>query len=235
MKTAVLIFGMLREYEVISNWPFNENLNCDYYLSTWDYSKYRYDDCPNQYREYSVNNNLIESLFPNIKYEILNENEIFDVDYLNTQSKMFFHWKNAYKLMMESNKKYDLVILTRPDVPIQIFPHTTINEWDFNDSILYSDDLLKIRKIISNDASHIDKFEYLASDLFFCGSMKIFEKFMSVIPNMNEDIFKYKNWIPHVDLANMLLSADIYPYDVHPFHVRYPWRPHTWQKIDENI
>lgn len=234
MKTAILIFGMLREYEVTSSWPFQENLDCDYYLSTWNYSKYRYDDSPQEYREYIVTDELIKSLFPNIKYEILNENEIFNCDYTNTQSKMFYHWKNVYRLMLESNKKYDLIILTRPDIPIHIFIHTTIKDWNFNDSILYSDDLLKIRKKISNNSFDTETFEYLASDLFFCGSMKVFEKFMNSIPNINEDEFKYKDWTPHVDLANMLLSTELYPYDIHPFHVHYPWRPHTWQKIDEN-
>jgi subfamily B ATP-binding cassette protein MsbA len=97
-----------------------------------------------------------------------------------------------------------------------------------------SDDLLKIRKKISDNSPYTETFEYLASDLFFCGSMKVFEKFMNAIPNMNEDEFKYKNWTPHVDLANILLSVNLYPYDINPFHVRYPWRPHTWQKIDEN-
>jgi hypothetical protein len=229
MKTAVLVFGMLREYDqAIPEWNLNDHLECDYYVSTWSKSIQKIDNFGPQtadnFKEFNVSEELIQTIFPACKSSILDEKEIFRHDAVTT-AKMFFHWKNVYNLMLESGKKYDLVILTRPDVNVTI---GNIFEWHPNQDTLYCDDLMKIRKTDPVQFPN-EPFHFLCNDLFFCGSMEIFDKFMSTIPDMTQDKFKYEKWIPHISLAKFVLSVQIYPNDLHPFRIGYPVRPHPWQ------
>jgi hypothetical protein len=139
--------------------------------------------------------------------------------------------------MLKSQKQYDLVVLIRPDVPLSIHSmgaslndplDTPITSWEYNEDILYCDDLMKIRKT-DPAAFTTEEFHYLSNDLLFFGSLKIMTKFINLIPDMNRDEFKYYPWIPHVDLGRILKSSNLYPNDIHPFHTTYPVRPHPWQ------
>jgi hypothetical protein len=235
MKAAVLVFGMLREYDrVIPTWNLNEHLDCDYFLSTWSKSKQKIDylgpETPDNCKEFEITEDLIKPFLPNCTCSIVEEDKIFPSEAvtkvkLSYYFKMFFHWKNLYNLMLNSGKEYDLVILIRPDVMISL---NTIANWQMNEDILYCDDLMKIRKTDPVQFPN-EPFHYLCNDLFFCGSMKIFDKLMKVIPDMTQDEFKHKSWIPHIDLAKLLLSIDMFPNDLHPFRISYPIRPHPWQ------
>jgi hypothetical protein len=233
MKTAILLFGMLREYELSTrDWQFDKHLNCDYYISTWNKSKQLINNFKIEYREYIVTKELLTQRFSNITCDILDEDLIFRLP-TSTQAKMFFHWKNVYRLMVESNKKYDLIILVRPDCNVVIRSmgyvendpnDNPIGNWEFDENTLYSDDLIKIRKTNVKQFAN-EPFHYLCNDLFFAGAPVIFDKFMNVLPDMNLGLNKYKVWTPHIDLGNMLHSADIWPHDIHPFYVYYPNRP----------
>ena len=236
MKTAVLVFGMLREYDkVMVNWELDKYLDCDYYFSTWNYSKEKYDNfCGEEvdnYREYIVTEELIKSLFPNAICSILNENDIFTKDAVS-YSKMFFHWKNCYKLMIESKKEYDLILLVRPDCEIIIhnrynknknYENEPIKNWDYKDYLLYSNRLMQIRPTGPKE-SPMNPCEYSYGDLFFCGSRCVMDIFINSIPDMSLDENKYKNWLPEVDLAKLLYPMGLYPSDIHPFYINWPVR-----------
>ena len=241
MKTAVLIFGMLRQFSVTAKtWNFDKYLDCDYYISTWDKSLQKIDnhggEVASNYRAFDVTEDYIKSVIPNITCSVLEEKKIFPLN-CSTQAKMFFHWKNVFNLMVESQKNYDLIILIRPDITLSIRSmgallndplDTPIANWEYDEDILYCDDLMKIRKT-DPVMFPAEEFHYLSSDLLFCGSLKIMTRFINSIPDMSKDEFKYYPWIPHVDLGRILRSINLYPNDLHPFFTFYPTRPHHWQ------
>lgn len=241
MKTAVLIFGMLRQFSIAAkDWNFDKYLDCDYYMSTWNKSiqkiDYNAEEAFHNYMTFDVTEEYIKQVIPNITCSILEEKEVFPLE-CSTQAKMFFHWKNVFNLMIKSQKKYDLIVLIRPDITLAIRSigaliddplDTPITNWKYDQDALYCDDLMKIRKVPPTEFSP-DGFEYLSNDLLFCGSPKVMTKFINLIPDMNNDKFKYHTWSPHVDLGRMLRSLDLYPNDLHPFYVSYPVRPHPWQ------
>jgi hypothetical protein len=241
MKTAVLIFGMLRQFSITAkDWNFDKYLDCDYYISTWDKSLQKIDnhgaEVASNYRAFNVTEEYIKNIIPNITCSILKEKEIFPLE-CSTQAKMFFHWKNVFNLMLKSQKQYDLIVLIRPDISLSIRSmgaslndplDTPITSWEYSEDILYCDDLMKIRK---TDPTKFptEEFHYLSNDLLFCGSPTIMARFINSIPDMNKDKFKYYPWIPHVDLGRILKSSNLYPNDIHPFQTSYPIRPHPWQ------
>ena len=242
MKTAVLIFGMLRQFaDTAKDWKFDEYLDCDYYISTWDKSSQKINnhggEVPSNYRTFDVTEDYIKSVIPNIACDLLKEKEIFTSN-CSTQAKMFFHWKNVFNLMQSSKKEYDLILLVRPDIRIQIHSFgasshdpldTPILNWKYDEDTLYCDDLMKIRKT-DPIAFPAEEFHYLSNDLLFCGSPKIMTKFIDSIPDMSKDEFKYYPWTPHVDLGRILKSSNLYPNDLHPFFASYPTRPpNHWQ------
>lgn len=242
MKAAVLVFGMLRQFSVtVKTWNFDKYLDCDYYISTWDKSLQKIDnhgeEVASNYRAFDVTEDYIKSVIPNITCSILEEKKIFPLN-CSTQAKMFFHWKNVFNLMAESQKNYDLILLVRPDIRIEIRSlgaslhnplDTPILNWKYDKDTLYCDDLMKIRK--TDPAVFPDEeFHYLSNDLLFCGSLEVMSKFINSIPDMNKDEFKYYPWTPHIDLGRMLMSSNLYPNDLHPFFASYPTRPpHHWQ------
>lgn len=247
MKTAVLIFGMIRQFAVTAKkWDFDKYLDCDYYMSTWNKSVQKIDnhagDALSNYVFFDVTEEYIKKIIPNITCDLLEEKEIFTSN-CSTQAKMFYHWKNAFNLMVKSEKKYDLVVLVRPDVTVSIHSmgvsaldpsDTPILNWEYDENTIYCDDLMKIRKA-NPITSPTEEFQYLSSDLFFCGSLKIMTKFINSIPDMSKDEFKYYPWTPHVDLGKILRSLKLYPSDLHPFFTSYPVRPHPWQKNSTDI
>ena len=244
MKTAVLIFGMLREYDqAFPLWNLDEHLDCDYFLSTWRKSKQKINnlgpETPDNYKEFEVTEDLIKPFFPNCTCSIVDEEKIFTSEAVplvkpSYYLKMFFHWRNLYNLMVGTGKKYDSVILIRPDVLITFDPMTkwqaSSMKWLLNEDTLYCDDLIKVRKTNPIEFPN-EPFHYLCSDMFFCGSMKIFDEFMKIIPDTTGDKFKNNNWMPHIELGRRLLSIGMFPSDLHPFRITYPFRPHPWQDL----
>lgn len=231
MDTAVLIFGMLREFDSkFPTWNLDEHFNCDYYISTWDKSRQKYNfleaDVPENVKEFSVSEELIKKVLPNCVCDIKKEDEIFvDDTELDSnhptarsirQAKMFYHWKNLYRMLEESNKKYDLVILLRPDTKLRMqnLDSTTENvleNWVVEQDVLYCDSLMFVRGLSGG------KLQYLSSDILFCGSFNTMRKFFSIIPDMTRAENKYAPWTPHISLAEFLIANNMYPSDLHPF------------------
>lgn len=224
MKIAFLISGMYREFDFVINHLEIQNLiKYDFYMSTWNNSKQKYEDSE-LYKEFAVTPNMITDYIPNCVYEILDESNIFPNETKNS-NKMIFHWKNCFKLLQDSNKQYDLICLIRTDLSFQILAKgypmseylTDIDDWQFDRNTLYSNELLRIRK--SNN-SEID-LNYVADDLLFCGSKKIMGRFINGLPNP----FTEYDWIPHITLGNYLFKNNLITSDIHPFHKCHVIRP----------
>ena len=224
MKIAFLISGMYREFDFVINHLEMQNLiKYDFYMSTWNNSKQKYEDSE-LYKEFAVTPNMITDYIPNCVYEILDESNIFPNETKNS-NKMIFHWKNCFKLLQDSNKQYDLICLIRTDLSFQILAKgypmseylTDIDDWQFDRNTLYSNELLRIRK--SNN-SEID-LNYVADDLLFCGSKKIMGRFINGLPNP----FTEYDWIPHITLGNYLFKNNLITSDIHPFHKCHVIRP----------
>jgi hypothetical protein len=233
MKTAVLIFGMLREFDsMIPSWKLDEYLSCDYYISTWKKSRQKYNflekDVPENVKQFEVTEDLIKSVLPNCVCDIKNEEEIFvdntDLDSNDPaalsirQAKMFYHWKNLYRMLEESGKTYDLIILLRPDTSLRVqnLDSTTTNileNWTLEQDVLYCDSLMFVRGMSNG------RLQYLSSDILFCGSFNMMQKFFNIIPDISIEENKYKSWIPHVSLGELFTSNNIYPSEIHPFKV----------------
>jgi hypothetical protein len=224
VKIAFLISGMYREFDFVANNLQILNLmKYDFYVSTWNTSKQKYSNS-DSYKEFEVTPNMITDYIPNCIYEILNESEIFPNEVKN-YNKMIFHWKNCFKLLVDSGKQYDLICLIRTDLSFQILAKgypmseslTDIDDWEFDRNTLYSNELLRIRKPNNSEMN----LNYLADDLLFCGSRKIIGRFINGLPNP----FTEYDWIPHITLGNYLFKNNLITNDIHPFHHCHVIRP----------
>jgi hypothetical protein len=224
MKIAFLISGMYREFDFVAKMLESKNLiKYDFYMSTWNSSTQKYKD-DDSYKTIEVIPNMITDYIPHCIYEILNESETFPNKVPNA-NKMIFHWKNCFKLLVDSGKQYDLICLIRTDLSFETLARgyslsdslTDIDEWEFDKNTLYSNELLRIRK--SND--YENGLTYVADDLFFCGSRKIMGRFINGLPNP----FSEYEWIPHITLGNYLFKTGLITNDTHPFHNCHVIRP----------
>ena len=223
MKIAFLISGMYREFDsLVKSLEVQNLIKYDFYVSTWNTSKQKYINS-DSYKEFEVTPNMITNYIPDCIYEILDESEIFPNETKN-YNKMIFHWKNCFKLLVNSGKQYDLICLIRTDLSFQILAKgypmseylTDIDGWEFDRNTLYSNELLRVRKRINE----IDV-NYLADDLLFCGSRKIIGRFINGLPNP----FTEHDWIPHITLGNYLFKNNLITNDIHPFHHCHVIRP----------
>lgn len=160
MNIAVLVFGEYREFDnAVKSWKFLKEFNCDVYFSTWNKSIQIKED---------LNINLIEEItkeriknhLPNAIISIKNQD---DCTFLNGNTqKMFYHWKESFKMMKESGKSYDSIMLLRPDLHFELDDHTIFNTFD-KDNVLYCNKLI-------NASGYIPPKPFLLTDTFYYGN-----------------------------------------------------------------
>ena len=111
MKTAVLIFGELREFDIaITSWKFLENIDYDMYVNTWNWSKEENLELGIDIEE-SVDEHRILKYFPNANVNIEEDTRIGLIS-----TRMLYHIRMLFNRMVISGVKYDNVILLRPDI-----------------------------------------------------------------------------------------------------------------------
>ena len=213
-KAAILIHGMYREFaQVRDKWcDIEQFYDCDYYMSTWDTSSQRYQDSEED-KTFDVTPNMITDYLPNCVFDILNQKKLFPIKASNSQNYMFFHWKNVYRLMEESNKKYDIVFLIRADAPltIQTFDNKWLNDWiDTHPDILYSHSHMFVYQV--------RPFLFHASDDFHAGSPEIMSKLIKTMPDMTDINIRLRE---HIDLAAHIIAMGLCPSSTIPFCARY--------------
>lgn len=220
-KAAILIHGMYREFaEVKNKWcDIEQFYDCDYYMSTWDVSSQKYENSE-EYKTFDVTSNMITDYLPNCVFNILNQKKIFPISPSSNQNYMFFHWKNVYRLMEESNKKYDMVFLIRADAPLTIDGYDTkqLNDWiDNHPDVLYNHSHIFVNK-------HVPVFH--AADEFHAGSPEIMSKLINTMPDMADISIELRS---HIDLASHMISVGLWPSPSIPFSARF-CRPYQKNK-----
>jgi hypothetical protein len=220
-KAAILIYGMYREFaEVRDKWCDIERFyDCDYYMSTWDISSQKYRNSE-RYKTFNVTPDMITNHLPNCVFQILNQKEIFPISPSSTQNYVFFHWKNVYRLMEESNKEYDIVFLIRADAPLTIDTQDTkyVKEWvDNHPDVLYSHSHMFVYQV--------NPFMFHASEEFQAGSPEIMSKLIKTMPDTTDINIHLRS---HIDLATHIISVGLCPSSSIPFsahwHVPYDYR-----------
>jgi hypothetical protein len=115
MKTAVLVSGMYREFDIaVKSWNFLKDIDCDIYFSTWEKSVQN-SEILNIHIEEHITEDMILKHIPNAKVKIYNVNDFDfsgDVGYHN--DKHLFLLKSSLNMIKESGIDYDLLIMTRP-------------------------------------------------------------------------------------------------------------------------
>jgi len=199
MKIAIIVYGMYREFDIaVKSWKFINDPAFDFYFSTWNKSIQK---C--QPLGYDLNEDIVPEMIskhiPNAVIDIVDENNVeFDFSGLGNglinSTKMIYHWKNGLKLIKESGKEYDLVVLMRPDSYM----------------MLNDDGIKKLKKCFLDDRIygcnyiHITGPEhYFLIDTFFCGTFHNISKLIETLPNkITMNI--------HTELAKHILSLGLY-------------------------
>jgi hypothetical protein len=202
MKIAVLVFGEYRELDnAIKSWGFLNEFDCDVYFSTWNVSKQIKDD---------LNINIVEEVttqrilnhIPNATISIKNED---DVQFLNGNTqKMFYHWKESFNMMRDSNKDYDTIMLLRPDLHFELNDHS-IFEQMCEPNTLYSNRLI-------NASGYVPPKPYLLTDTFYYGNYNDMFKFIDGLDIVSSEVN------PHKQLyklsTNLNLKVQIVDFDI---------------------
>ena len=217
-KAAILIFGMYREFAELREKSVNMELfyDCDYYMSTWDSSSQKYEDC-NEYKEFDVTPDMITDYLPKCVFEILNQKEIFPISPKTNINYLFYHWQNVYRLMEESNKKYDMVFLIRADGDLAVGHNDDyVRGWCSN----HIDELYSSSHMLVYELNPLILF---ATDTFLFGSPTIMGKVIKTLPDMTDITIEFGTG-SHVYLANHMIKLGIRPTANHPFssNVRRP-------------
>jgi hypothetical protein len=214
MTAAILIYGMYREFDnCIDKWvDIEKYYECDYYFSTWNKSTQKYSNS-DLIKEFDVTPNMITDYLPNCVYDILDEDTIFPIKPQYPSSNMLlFHWKNVYRLMLESKKNYDMVILIRSDsiLAINKLIDMDINEWiNKHPNDLFGRD---IRLVETNP------YKFISEDTMFMGSMDVMGKWINMIPDVTNISLKIHS---HFWLTETFLSLDLIPNSHYPFTAGY--------------
>jgi hypothetical protein len=110
MKLAVLVYGMYREFDIaVKSWDFLNRIDNDVYFSTWNRSAQQ-----NKRLNITIDEEVTPGrILDHVPTATVNVEP--DVLPFSNPQKMMYHWKQCLRMMRESGKEYDLVMLTRPD------------------------------------------------------------------------------------------------------------------------
>lgn len=175
-KMAILVGGMYREFDnAHKSWNFLKYDNTDFYISTWN-------------KTYETNNRLLTNIFEDvtkdrIKRYIPNANIKISVD-LNIENgqsyyirKLIYHWKTLIMMVNNSGKKYDIAILTRPDLYIK----ENINLVDFINTMSYD----KVYSLTNMCVLPEYPFIY-TNDCFFIANFNQIERMINYLEPISE-------------------------------------------------
>lgn len=223
MNIAVLVCGQFREFEyAVRSWDSIKSLGCDFYFSTWSKSSQK-NDLLNISIEEDINEEKIIKHLPNAVVSILNENDYeFSCEtYGNVNSsinvkKNIFLWKNCMRLLKESDKQYERVILTRPDIFFTILNNDQPFKNLFSADFKFINNIYGLSEITVTEVRKQDDGRnnmYFVSDFLFISSFEIMENFIEKCPYFcttaihNElsyhilSLGYYVSLIPHVQVT----------------------------------
>ena len=109
--------------------------------------------------------------------------------------KKFFHWKNCLRMMKESGKTYDMIMLVRTDISFESFDYNKFLNYNYKDDEICGTGMMVIKRV---KPLHIR----LDTDLLFYGKSDMICKVIENIPEENIDC-------AHTDFAHYLYNMDI--------------------------
>lgn len=177
MKIAVLVYGMYREFDyAVKSWDYLFDLDCDFYFSLWNISKKThvptYCDIVKP-----VTSDMILKHIPNAKISLLNEDDL-DVS-IPVSNKMVHHWVNGLNMIKNSEIKYDIIMLVRPDSYFFIkIPTDNVNYFN------------KKNVIYGTQGTFISsELHYVTEDRFLMGDFETISEFITTI-DARKNIYK---------------------------------------------
>lgn len=206
MKTAVLVYGEYREFDnVVDSWKILDRLNCDFYFSTWNKSKQNNNKLGIK-REFDVTPDMILKYYPDAVIDILNKESISELDDMwGNGVKIYHHWKNCLKLLKDSKKKYDFILIIRPDLFLTLNKNYTLFPIKLLSKIYKKNSLFVGGDIVTNT---------MVSDVFIFGSYDVLEKLLNDSNDFGGDIhYELFNYINNSKIefihTNLFIKTDI--------------------------
>jgi|LakMenE01Jun11ns_1017448.scaffolds.fasta_scaffold9957643_8 hypothetical protein len=181
MKLAVLVYGMYREFDIaVKSWDFLNNIDSDVYFSTWNKSTQKNIRLSINVDE-EVTEERIKKHIPNVITSVQSEDNFKE---LTNPQKLIYHWKNCLKMVKDSGKEYDLIMLTRPDnYKVISEPYERLFKYNKPNTIY------GLEKIIFNNN------EPFIQDIFFIGNFHVMSNLIETIPHtitaIHQDLSKH--------------------------------------------
>jgi hypothetical protein len=207
MKTAVLVSGMYREFDIaVKSWKFLKDLDCDVYFSTWKKS-IQSSKVLDIHIEEDVTEEMILKHIPNAKIKIYDVNDYDfsgDVEYHN--NKHLFLLKSSLGMIKESGIEYEMLIMTRPD------NYSFYNyEPEYYKKFIREDVLFGLTPIYITGKPSLE--QYFLMDYFFMGHFKTLYNVIDNLPsNMIGNI--------HTEFAKSVMKLDYYVVQLPEFDLK---------------
>ena len=175
MKIAVIVFGVYGDFDTaVKFWKFKDELDCDFYFSTWKKS-YKINNVYDHDFMIDVNSEMVTNFIPNATVSVEDESEFnykrYGAKEINigiTQEKIIYHWKNGIRMIKESGKQYDMIMIMRPDM-VYLFNFPISNLYECNkEKTLYNH---------TGGISNREKGPYI-NDTFFIGDFNVVSEFI---------------------------------------------------------
>lgn len=199
MKTAVLIFGEFREFEIAQkSWTFLNKIDYDLYISTWNYS-YEENELLGIHLREDVTPDRILKYFPNATINI--EDEFYSI----SPTKMTYHWRKLFNMVTISGKEYNNILLMRPDIVLY-----NKNDEDFINLINSKIEGPIIYNLSGIVHSPSPVFLYV-QDCLFLGEAKMMKNALLSFPPPD---ISYKDI--HYHLSKHFINNDIYIESIFP-------------------
>lgn len=181
MKLAVFVYGMYREFDIaVKSWKFLQEIDNDVYFSTWNTSIQK-----NKRLHITIDEEVSrDRILKHIPTATINIES--DTLPLSNPQKLVYHWKQCLRMMKESGKQYDLIMLTRPDSFKVIQDSKSIYKWNAP-NVLYG-----LEKIADSTTGPF------IQDIFFVGNTQTVSYLVDTIPSDIKSI--------HNGLASHILS-----------------------------
>ena len=207
MKTAVLVSGMYREFDIaVKSCKFLNDLDCDVYFSTWKKS-IQSSKVLDIHLEEDVTEDMILKHIPNAKIKIYDVNDYDfsgDVGYHN--NKHLFLLKSSLDMIKESGVEYDMLIMTRPD-NYSFYNYTP----DYYKKFIREDALFGLTPIYITGKPSME--QYFLLDYFFMGH---FKTLYNVIDSLPKDMVGNI----HTEFAKSVMKLDYYVVQLPEFDLK---------------
>lgn len=188
MKTAVLVYGEYREFDnVVESWKVLNTFDCDFYFSTWNKSKQN-NNSLGIFKEFDVTKDMILKYYPQAIVDIRNPYDYVDCsDWWGSSAKIYNHWKNCVKLLDDSKKEYDFILILRPDLYLSFKEEHTKFPYEILKSLYEKNSLFMIGGYRRYDDIQTDTI-FFAADYFIFGKYNIVKKLLEDSSTFGGDI-----------------------------------------------